>query len=70
LLTLKRPAEAETVFWEDLRRNPENGWALHGVWQSLERQGKEDRALEVLARFKKAWRDADVELKDGRAIGR
>jgi hypothetical protein len=29
LLEAKRPAEAEVVYWEDLRRHPENGWALH-----------------------------------------
>lgn len=68
LVTLGRAAEAETVFWEDLRRNPENGWALHGVWQSLIQQGKSKCADEVAARFEDAWHDADIELDNGRAV--
>ena len=31
LLEAGRPAEAETVYWEDLKRNRENGWALTGL---------------------------------------
>jgi tetratricopeptide (TPR) repeat protein len=68
LLALGRAAEAETVFWEDLRRNPENGWALHGVWQSLVQQVKPARADELGVRFKRAWRDADIALENGRAM--
>ena len=70
LLTLGRAAEAETVYWEDLRRNPENGWALHGVWQSVIQQGDLTRATEIEARFKQAWRQADVELTNGRTSAR
>jgi len=36
LLDAKRPAEAEAVYREDLKRNPNNGWALHGLAQALE----------------------------------
>ncbi len=70
LLTLGRAAEAETVYWEDLRRNPDNGWALHGVWQSVIQQGDLTRATEIEARFKQAWRQADVELTNGRVNAR
>ena len=35
LLEAGRPAEAETVYWEDLKRNRENGWALTGLVQAL-----------------------------------
>lgn len=70
LLANGRAFEAETVFWGDLRRNPENGWALHGVWQSLVQQGKKTRAGEVEARFRNAWQDSDVSLKNGRAMQR
>ena len=31
LLQAGRAREAETVYWEDLKRNPENGWALFGL---------------------------------------
>jgi tetratricopeptide (TPR) repeat protein len=66
LLEAKRPAEAETVYWEDLRRNRESGWALFGLMQALKAQGKNDEAAMVDARFKKAWARADVTLAASR----
>lgn len=66
LLAAGRPAEAETVYWEDLRRNKENGWALYGLMQALKAQGKSDDATLVEARFKKAWAKADVTLSASR----
>jgi tetratricopeptide (TPR) repeat protein len=66
LLEAGRPAEAETVYWEDLRRNRENGWALFGLMQALKAQGKNDDAALVEARFKKAWARADVTLSASR----
>jgi len=61
-----RPAEAETVYWDDLRRNPGNGWALYGAWQALLAQGKRDEAAVVERRFRKAWERADVTLTASR----
>jgi tetratricopeptide (TPR) repeat protein len=66
LLAANRPAEAETVYWEDLRRNRENGWALFGLMQALKAQGKNDEAALVEARFKKAWARADVTISSSR----
>ncbi len=66
LLEAKRPAEAETVYWEDLRRNRENGWALFGLMQALKAQNKSEEAALVEARFKKAWARADVTLAASR----
>src|SRR5207244_12512743 len=66
LLDAKRPAEAETVYWEDLKRNRENGWALFGLMQALKAQGKNEEATLVEARFKKAWARADVALSASR----
>ena len=66
LLEANRPAEAETVYWEDLRRNRENGWALFGLMQALKAQGKDDEAALVEARFKKAWAGADVTQSSSR----
>ena len=57
-----RPDEAEAVSWEDLKKNPENGWSLFGLLQALKAQGKTDEAAHVEARFTKAWQDADVKL--------
>jgi tetratricopeptide (TPR) repeat protein len=66
LLEAKRPAEAETVYWEDLRHNKDNGWALFGLTQALKAQGKNDEAALVDARFKKAWERSDVTLSASR----
>ena len=59
LLEAGRAAEAETVYWEDLRRNRENGWALFGLMQALRAQGKTADAALTEARFKKSWARAD-----------
>ena len=66
LLDAGRADEAEAVFWEDLKKNPENGWALFGLKQALEAQGKKDDAAHVAARFQKAWKDADLVLVSAR----
>src|SRR5688572_28827043 len=60
LLEARRPAEAETVYWEDLRRSPDNGWALLGLMQAQKAQNKTEGAAMSEARFKKAWARADV----------
>jgi tetratricopeptide (TPR) repeat protein len=69
LLEANRPAEAETVYWEDLRRNRENGWALFGLTAALKAQGKNEEAALAEARFKKAWARADVTLTASRFGG-
>ena len=66
LLAAGRPAEAETVYWEDLRRFRDNGWALFGLVQALRAQKKDEQAAVVEARFKKAWARADVSLTGSR----
>ncbi len=62
LLKAKRPSEAEVVYWEDLRRHPENGWALSGLMQAFQAQGKAAEAMETERRYQKAWANADVKL--------
>jgi tetratricopeptide (TPR) repeat protein len=64
LLLAGRPSEAESVYREDLRLNPENGWALQGLVQSLRAQHKDAAQEEV--RFRAAWAGADVELLGSR----
>ena len=66
LLEAGRPAEAETVYWEDLRRNPENGWSLHGLKQALDAQKRDADAALVEVRRAKAWTRADVVLQASR----
>ena len=66
LLQAGRPVEAESVYWDDLRRHPKNGWALFGLAQALRAQNKVDQAKLIEADFKKAWADADVQLTASR----
>ena len=66
LLAAGRPAEAEAVYWADLRQNPDNGFALFGLVQALQIQGRSDAAAAVRARFDTAWQSADVQLTSSR----
>jgi tetratricopeptide (TPR) repeat protein len=66
LLEAGRPAEAEVVYWEDLKRHRENGWGLFGLQQALLAQGRKDEAALVEQRLKKAWARADVTLTASR----
>jgi tetratricopeptide (TPR) repeat protein len=63
LLAAGKSKEAEAVFLEDLKRNPENGWSLFGLQQSLLSQKRTRDAAAVAARLEKAWEHADTELK-------
>jgi tetratricopeptide (TPR) repeat protein len=62
LLEAGRPAEAEAVYREDLRRHPRTGWALFGLLESLRRRGRTAEAAEVQDRLRRAWTRADVVL--------
>jgi len=66
LLEAGRADEAETIFWQDLKRNEENGFALRGLVESLRAQGRDAEAEDAEARFERAWQDADVELRSAR----
>ncbi len=68
LMEAGRPGEAESVYRENLKHYPENGWSLFGLAESLEAQGKRAEAASVRARFEEAWRHADVELKASRIL--
>jgi tetratricopeptide (TPR) repeat protein len=70
LLAAGRAREAETVYWEDLKKNRENGWALYGLVAAAEAQGKKDQAAAIRARFDKAWARADLKLPASRLAGR
>lgn len=66
LLEAGRPREAETVYWQDLKKNPDNGWSLFGLAQALRAQGRTEEAEIVDARFRRAWQRADVTLAASR----
>ena len=63
LLDAGRAHEAETVYWDDLRRNPENGWSLFGLSKAVAAQGRKDEAATLEERFRKAWAKGDVTLQ-------
>jgi tetratricopeptide (TPR) repeat protein len=66
LLKAGQPAEAEAVYREDLKRFPENGWALFGLAAALRAQGKTAEAEAADQRFAKAWAGSDVKLTASR----
>lgn len=66
LMANGRAAEAEEVYREELRRNPENGWSLYGLAQSLKAQKKDRSRAEAERRFAAAWKHADVKLAASR----
>jgi tetratricopeptide (TPR) repeat protein len=63
LLDAGRAKDAQAVYEEDLRRNPENGWALFGLWQSLRARKQTKAAAAAKSRFDTAWKRADVKLE-------
>ncbi len=66
LLAANRAKDAEAVYREDLKRNPNNGWSLFGLSQSLRADGKPDAADEVQRQFEQAWIRADVKITASR----
>lgn len=59
LLEQDRVAEAEAVYREDLERHPDNGWALTGLAECLERSGRNDEVGKARAKVAEAWALAD-----------
>lgn len=62
LLIAGRAREAERVYREDLRRNPDNGWALYGLSAALKSEGRAGAAARTRRSFDTAWQHADVRL--------
>jgi tetratricopeptide (TPR) repeat protein len=60
LLIAGDAAGAETVYREDLKRVPRNGWSMYGLIQALEAQDK--ATDEIQKRFDIIWAQADVTL--------
>jgi tetratricopeptide (TPR) repeat protein len=54
---------AEAVFREGLRRSPNNGRMLFGLWESLKAQKKTDAAAWVEREFNAAWKGAEIQLR-------
>jgi tetratricopeptide (TPR) repeat protein len=62
LLSGKQAVRAEQVYRVDLKRNPHNGWALHGLALALRAQGKSGEAAQTEQQQQRAWAHADVRL--------
>jgi tetratricopeptide (TPR) repeat protein len=58
LLAAGRPAAAEAVYRDDLKRHPHNGWALHGLQAAYAAQRKYPG--DVDGETDAAWKRADV----------
>lgn len=63
LLEAGRIAEAEAVYRRDLDLHPENGWALRGLAECLQRRGLASEAAAVGARFEAAWCHASAPIE-------
>jgi tetratricopeptide (TPR) repeat protein len=66
LLKAGQAKQAATVYRDDLRRNPDNGWSLYGLAQCLRVLDRDGEAKKVEERFKRAWANADVKLAASR----
>ena len=66
LLQAGRATEAETVYWQDLKAHPKNGWALFGLAQAMRAQGNVEGAKAIDADFAQAWASSDVQLTSSR----
>lgn len=66
LFDLGRYAEAETVYIEDLKQYPENGWSLMGLQQCQFKLGKKSETVATSKRQAKAWKNSDVTITTSR----
>lgn len=60
LMAAGRYAEAETVYRDDLAKNPKNGWALLGLEKARRMQGDTHGLDDLVRQRKLAWKRADV----------
>jgi tetratricopeptide (TPR) repeat protein len=63
LIKMRRFAEAEQIYRDDLARLPDNGWSLFGLAESLRAQNKnEDEVTALNAKFQKTWAKSDTKI--------
>lgn len=68
LMKLGDYEKAEAVFRKDLELFPKNGYALHGLYEVLARQGNNLEAQNIQRRLERAWKFADVSLESSRVL--
>jgi len=66
LLQAGKPAAAEAIYRDSLQTYRADGWALFGLAQALDAQGKSAEAAHVRADFARAWALSDVKLASSR----
>ena len=66
LLESGHPQEAEVVYWEDLKKNPANGYSLYGLHLAQSAQGNDAAAAATKEQFDTAWQAADTVLSSSR----
>ena len=54
--------DAERVYRDDLKRHPDNGWALFGLKQALTAEGHVAEAHAAEAKFQEAWQHATTPI--------
>ena len=62
MLDAGRAPEAEMVFREDLKRHPNNGWALAGLKASLTVQNRMKEVGPINLQLRRAWANADSKM--------
>ncbi len=62
LIKNKQYEEAITIYNEDLKKLPKNGWAQHGLKLAYEKLGDLDNVTRMENAIKTSWATADVEL--------
>jgi tetratricopeptide (TPR) repeat protein len=55
--------KAEQVYRKDLEIHPENGWALKGLIECLQRRGKLQEAEQLQDAFDRSWARSDIRIK-------
>lgn len=66
LLEAGKPAEAITIYEEDLKTFPKNGWALSGLKKAYQDTKQDAKVADVDSKLKEAWAHADVKLNSSR----
>jgi tetratricopeptide (TPR) repeat protein len=64
LLEAKRYPEAESVYREELKKHPLNGWSLFGLKAALDGQGK--HSDEVTTQFDRSWARSEMWIQASR----
>ena len=57
--------EAEEIYWQDLRKAPQNGYSLRGLLNVAEKKA-DPRFEEYKSKFDESWRRADINLNSSR----